>query len=328
MKKFRKLIPAFVLLLISTAIMSSATFAWFSMNTQVTATGMQVTAKSNNTYLLIGDTWTTDAATTATNIQAVTPAQLTVPLTVADSDADVFPAAPALTAEQAAYLPASTGKKVDGTAIATAGVQVTNNTTAAAVTNWFTATAEAPTAATMLAGSARQLTTFTDYVIVKHAYLTLAVGSNNAQNLTVTGTILPKGLTKVAAAGKAEADKTYYSYSAGVFTNLNATAGTTDVDTSNYVLNAASGPATIDLTAVKVLIATDDGALTTLSILNNDSPVDIKGSNTALTSSTVRIVDIYIYIDGNATPVYTNNIPNLKDATIDLAFNVEAIPAA
>ena len=147
---------------------------------------MQVTAKSNNTYLLIGDTWTTDAATTAANIQAVTPAQLTVALTVADSDADVFPAAPALTSEQAALLPASTGKKVDGTAIETAGAQITNNTTAAAVTNWYTATAEAPTAATMLAGSARQLSTFADYVIVKHAYLTLAVGSNSAENLTVT----------------------------------------------------------------------------------------------------------------------------------------------
>ena len=139
---------------------------------------------------------------------------------------------------------------------------------------------------------------------------------------------LPKGLTKVAAAGKAEADKTYYSYAAGVYTNINAVAGSTDVTTSHYVMNAASGPATIDLTAVKVLIATDDGALETLSILDNDTPVDISGSNTALTSSTVRVVDIYIYINGDATPVYTNNIPNLKDATIELAFNVDAIPAA
>ena len=55
MKKTRKLIPAIAMLLVSLIVMSSASFAWFSMNKQVTATGMQVTAKSNATYLLIGD---------------------------------------------------------------------------------------------------------------------------------------------------------------------------------------------------------------------------------------------------------------------------------
>lgn len=56
MKKFRKLIPALCMLLISAVLLGTSTFAWFSMNTTVTATGMQVTAKSNFTYLLIGKT--------------------------------------------------------------------------------------------------------------------------------------------------------------------------------------------------------------------------------------------------------------------------------
>lgn len=55
MKKFKKLIPAFCLLLVSAVLMGTSTFAWFSMNKTVTATGMQVTAKSDSTYLLIGD---------------------------------------------------------------------------------------------------------------------------------------------------------------------------------------------------------------------------------------------------------------------------------
>ena len=44
MKNTRKLIPALVMLLISAVLMSTASFAWFSMNKQVTADGMSVTA--------------------------------------------------------------------------------------------------------------------------------------------------------------------------------------------------------------------------------------------------------------------------------------------
>lgn len=54
MKKFKKLIPAFCMLLISAVLMGTSTYAWFSMNKTVTASGMQVTAKSNSEYLLIG----------------------------------------------------------------------------------------------------------------------------------------------------------------------------------------------------------------------------------------------------------------------------------
>lgn len=44
MKNTRKLIPAVVMLLVSAVLMSTASFAWFSMNDEVTATGMDVTA--------------------------------------------------------------------------------------------------------------------------------------------------------------------------------------------------------------------------------------------------------------------------------------------
>lgn len=54
MKKFKKLIPALCMLLISAVLMGTSTYAWFSMNMNVSATGMTVTAKSNSTYLLIG----------------------------------------------------------------------------------------------------------------------------------------------------------------------------------------------------------------------------------------------------------------------------------
>lgn len=44
MKLTRKLIPAFAMLLVSVVLMSTASFAWFSMNGDVKATGMSVSA--------------------------------------------------------------------------------------------------------------------------------------------------------------------------------------------------------------------------------------------------------------------------------------------
>lgn len=64
MKKFKKLIPALCMLLVSAVMLGGTTFAWFSMNTTVKATDMQVTAKSNATYLLISDSSTKTGATT------------------------------------------------------------------------------------------------------------------------------------------------------------------------------------------------------------------------------------------------------------------------
>lgn len=61
MKKFRKLVPALCMLLVSAVLMGTSTYAWFSMNRTVTASGMQVTAKSNSTFLLIGNADTVGA---------------------------------------------------------------------------------------------------------------------------------------------------------------------------------------------------------------------------------------------------------------------------
>lgn len=44
----KKLIPTIALLLLSAVMLSTASYAWFSMNTTVTATGMKVTAKADS----------------------------------------------------------------------------------------------------------------------------------------------------------------------------------------------------------------------------------------------------------------------------------------
>lgn len=225
----KKLIPALCMLLIAAAMLGTSTYAWFSMNTQVTATGMQVKAKSDDTYLLISS-----SATTAAGIQ--TENVTTTALTVADNDAKLYPSAPALTSGEVAYLTVADGhNKVDGTAISTAGVQVTNTATAAAVTNWYTAKAEDATASAMKAGSAVQLTAFTGYVIQKTVYLTVAVGANGANNLKVTPTIAQKtGGTDVSAA------KIIITTSDGGFAALTSTSGQTSISGNNTTLTSSS----------------------------------------------------------------------------------------
>jgi len=70
MKKFKKLIPAIALLLISAVLMSTASYAWFSMNTKVTVTGMQVKTKVSSNLAIAGDTLTSTARKTDDSFQS------------------------------------------------------------------------------------------------------------------------------------------------------------------------------------------------------------------------------------------------------------------
>ena len=63
MKKFKKVVPALCALLVSAVMLGSSTYAWFSMNTKVTAKGMSVTATSSSTYLVISENSTVGTET-------------------------------------------------------------------------------------------------------------------------------------------------------------------------------------------------------------------------------------------------------------------------
>ncbi len=100
----KKLIPAICMTLIAAFMLASSTFAWFSMNRTVTATGMEVTAKSNAQYLLIG------IEDTATEIQAKNPAQTTVAAkhaTVGNDAKKVYPCAFTTTELDSGTIPAN-----------------------------------------------------------------------------------------------------------------------------------------------------------------------------------------------------------------------------
>lgn len=68
MKKFKKLIPAMVMLLIATMLMGTTTYAWFSMNKTVTATGMMVTAQAEGSIVITNTSSLPTASVKTTNI--------------------------------------------------------------------------------------------------------------------------------------------------------------------------------------------------------------------------------------------------------------------
>lgn len=53
MKKMRRLIPAFAMLMVAAIMLSTASFAWFTMGTYATATGMSVQAEAASSLLII-----------------------------------------------------------------------------------------------------------------------------------------------------------------------------------------------------------------------------------------------------------------------------------
>lgn len=77
MKATRKLIPAIAMLLVAIVLMSTASYAWFSMSREVFASGMSLTAKAPSNLLIsneIGGTYGTTAALASGNKATLYPA--------------------------------------------------------------------------------------------------------------------------------------------------------------------------------------------------------------------------------------------------------------
>ena len=266
MKKLtKKLFVSIMTLVLVVMALSTSTFAWFSMNTQVNAEGMQISVKSDSTYLLISNTLVNNAAPTAANIQAENQGKgnITVNLGIAADACSVYPSA----------------HRATGDNVTLAGSDVVEDTeSASTVGNWYTRVADFATASASTK-AATALSSFTNYVLHETVYLTLAAGSQDATNLVVE---------QLTIAAKDE-----------------ATGNSTTIS------------------PVKVLITSSSAAVE----LDNAHTTSDTVLASAITSSTVVQLDIFIYYDGNDSNVFTNNVANLDGATIALRFGV-SLPIA
>ena len=62
-KNNKKLVSAFAMLMLSTAMLGTATYAWFTMNKEVSVTGMKMKASASEGLVISGDEkakWLTD----------------------------------------------------------------------------------------------------------------------------------------------------------------------------------------------------------------------------------------------------------------------------
>ena len=197
MKMSKTILPALTMLLVSAIMLSTASFAWFAMNSSVEANGMEVSVKSDSMYLYIA------AATDDT--------------TELDSE-DVINNGG--TSDEGIPLDYVTdeGNKVYLTDLYPAAIETGVNTLAALNTpgSWYTASAISPDASTIDANSKKNLTSFGNYVVRYKYYLTLAEGSNPVSDLRITnfnlaiangtGTDLPVKVVIASAAGIEQLD--------------------------------------------------------------------------------------------------------------------------
>lgn len=179
MKKFKKLIPALCMLLVSAVMLGSTTFAWFSMNNTVTATGMEVAAKSDELFLAIkyGSTYDkTHSETTATSG----------------------------TTTKKELLPVDHGTVVGGTGThtdITSAADMTDNT------KWYYAYSEKNTVSSAKANTAKQVSTGNLGNYIASETFTVGVyqnsGASKFANLNVTSVVIPenKGLVLVLVCG-------------------------------------------------------------------------------------------------------------------------------
>lgn len=156
MKKFKAIVPALAMLLVSAVLLGTSTFAWFSMNDKVIVSGMQITAKSDQHYLIVGSTNDLDALQNKTTGNQ-TRVELKKPDSTDPLSVTVKPVQP----------------KAD---------TITNATTAAAPGSWEWYVGTSKTDGTAKA-TANAVTDLNDYTLHTTVYITVAKDTPAAQNL-------------------------------------------------------------------------------------------------------------------------------------------------
>lgn len=297
----KKLIPAIVLLLVSAIVMSTASYAWFSMNTVVTANNMEVKAVAEQGLLInevatAGDAnWDDDANTTASGAISLH----------ATSTANT-------STWYVAY-----SKDVDNSASATSGTASTNLTADGYQVLGTDLTTAVQTVAATAGSVAGQSITYVDTdgtagyangegYYVKYTYYLKS--SADAITLTTAGagrTLNIKSVTATPKTTNSEAlDKALrvaivVGGKAYIFAPIDGATG-------SYYVNASA-------TATTVLTGEQPTALTSIPASTADGTP----------------VDVYLYFEGEDTNLKTTNaVSTLDEISVEVVFELATNAAA
>lgn len=334
MKNMRKLIPALCLLLVSAMMLGTSTFAWFSMNTKVTATGMVVQAKAEGGLLISSThqdgTWSNRTAITLSKGVQMLPASTANGATWYHAHSTDSNNSTAI-AEGYYTLTASDDADPTGQTTATAGnIKVANE-------NLFTSTGgdstlyydENGTNTAYDAGTDDGFYLLTKYYI-RSSGSAITVGSSASYASLAINTI------KVDVANSsAELDKSLrigiaiYDTSnalASTFVVLAPVNGADGVTASSGAVSAAK--TTVNLTDVAAyvgLCAPADSGASTPAIKEYNANVDtgFAGSIPANTSSQYLTAYIYVWFEGEDSVCYADNITTTLDSlSIEVSFKI------
>ena len=300
MKATKKIVGAACALVAAVALSAGSTFAWFSSNGTVDATGLEVAVSTNNAYLIIADT--------AANL---TKGWKTISLEKVGKVADTSDGA-----EEGALVPVElkpsayktvTTKDEDGEkAIDTITDPTTLNpadaTCVTKVGNWYTAQGTSATNGTIETDEngnvvKTTLEDFADYVIVTNMYVSVA-GTVAVKDINMT--ITDNAWTKATSTTKSnDAISLLILYR------------TLDVD------DTKDGAATTTNTAWKKKEVNAEGN----HLLGESVDKNFLKVNDADIDSTKYVeIQVMVYFDGNHTDVNTMNQINLTGVKLDFKF--------
>ncbi len=284
MKATKKIVGAACALVAAVALSAGSTFAWFSSNGEVTATGLKVDVKTDNSYLVIaaatGDLNQEgkDYTTLSLANVGVKDGKTTIlkPSAHITEDGDELSKEGRATDENAPSILTLTAKDNDG-AITTQG-------------SWYTAQGKDAADGSIKDGSIDYITTWDEYVVSTDFVISVSSGSIAVKHIYATMTCTKNDTKKTDAP-------------------INV------VFLYQYVAKDGTNYGTVSATAYTM---TDVVATTGLGTL------DLVPTNGEVSAYDHIAVKVMVYMDGNNSAVYTNNQTNLTGVTLNFTFSDKA----
>jgi hypothetical protein len=312
MKKFLKLVPAFAMLLVAAILVSTSTYAWFSMNNTVQATNMQVRAVAEKGLLIneiatAGDShWDEEATANQTASNPV----LLYPTSTADGETWYHGAS-----KKSSSAASATDASTLSTDLITGSYGVI---TPVSITSQAVSASAGSTAAREVFGSAANLAATEPGYYVKYTYYLKSAGA--AIPLSTTAGEMNVKIASVVATPAAAAGNGTPANSAdldpalrvGIFMKASGTfyifAPITGY-TATYYVNAGASGETVTPNDGTTAVATD---LTSLP-----------ASGSAGTP-----VEVYVWFEGEDAGLKSDNAlaTTLDNIDIDITFALEQIP--
>jgi hypothetical protein len=287
----KKLLPAFGMLMVSASMLATSTYAWFSMNKEVSVTSMSIAAKSADPIIEIsanGTNYYNDLASSGTG------SNWTLPATTIGEEPNTTAVKLKLVTPTAI---AASGTVSWGWAASTAhnNAQVTNATDAVALTAQSTpAKTESDRAAYL--GDGTDLYVLTQKLTIRNVSPDVI-----ANNLKISEVKIDGGSNTIKKATRV------LFVSDGKYALYALTSDSTGLQDAALVsahqwLDANSGASATDMTL--------------------SSGIPIVASTLAANGGSAD-VDVYVFFDGTDATAYTDNATNLSDVSVQFKFAID-----